>query len=127
MIEEILKHCRKGPTGRRLLTAEQKRLIVEIWEKSGLSGPEFCRRNDLILAILYKWRKDSIRGAKMGIQNQGELFGEAEYDSLRRENEELKKALGEAHLDIKILKKKLETDALRRVEKMSKNIPENLK
>lgn len=127
MIEEILKHCRKGSTGRRLLTAEQKRLIVDIWEKSGLSGPEFCRRNDLVLAILYKWRKDSIRGAKMGIQNQGDIYGEAEYEAIRRENEELKKALGEAHLDIKILKKKLETDALRRAEKMSKGIPGNSK
>jgi hypothetical protein len=63
----------------------------------------------------------------MGIQNQGELYGEAEYDSLRRENDELKKALGEAHLDIKILKKKLETDALRRAERMSKGIPGNSK
>jgi transposase-like protein len=63
MIEEILKHCRKGPGGRRLLTSEQKRRIVEVWQQSGLSAPEFCRRHDLQLAILYKWRKDSIRGA----------------------------------------------------------------
>ncbi|MFT7035358.1 MAG: hypothetical protein ACJA2S_003881 [Cyclobacteriaceae bacterium] len=32
---------------------------------------------------------------------------------LRRENEELKKALGESTLDIKILKKKLEMDQQR--------------
>ncbi len=74
MIEEILKHCRKGPIGRRLLSAEQKRLIVEAWQQSDLSGPEFCRRHDILLAMLYKWQKDSIRGAKMGIQNDGELF-----------------------------------------------------
>lgn len=105
MIEEIFKHCRKGPTGRRMLTADQKRQIVEIWQHSGLSGPEFCRRHDILLAILYKWRKDSIRGAKMGIQNDGELFSDADLSLLRSENDELKKALGEAHLDIKILKK----------------------
>jgi transposase-like protein len=127
MIEEILKHCRKGPGGRRLLTAEQKRRIVEAWQQSGLSGPEFCRRHDILLAMLYKWRKDSIRGAKMGIQNDGELFSDTDLDAIRKENDELKKALGEAHLDIKILKKKLEMDALRRAGKISKITPEDLK
>lgn len=78
MIEEILKHCRKGPGG---------------------------RRNDILLPMLYKWRKGSIRGAKMGIQNDGELFNDADVDAMRKENDEFKKALGEAHLDIKILKK----------------------
>jgi hypothetical protein len=48
-------------------------------------------------------------------------------DAMRRENDELKKALGEAHLDIKILKKKLEMDALRRAGKKSKLTPEDLK
>jgi hypothetical protein len=60
MIEEILKHCRKGPGGRRLLTAEQKRLIVEGWQQSQDSGPQFCRRHDILLAMLYKRRKDSV-------------------------------------------------------------------
>ena len=127
MIEEILKHCRKGPTGRRFLTSEQKRQIVEFWQHSGLSGPEFCRRHDILLAILYKWRKDSVRGAKMGIQNDGELFSDADLSLLRSENDELKKALGEAHLDIKILKKKLEMDALRRHGQKSKSTQENLR
>lgn len=63
----------------------------------------------------------------MGIQNDGELFSDADMDAVRRENEELKKALGEAHLDIKILKKKLEMDALKRAGKKSKITPEDLK
>lgn len=63
----------------------------------------------------------------MGIQNDGELFSDAEMDAMRRENDELKKALGEAHLDIKILKKKLEMDALRRAGKKPKITPEDLK
>jgi len=41
----------------------------------------------------------------MGIQNDGELFSEAELDAVRKQNEELKNVLGEAYLDIKILKK----------------------
>lgn len=126
MIEEILKHCRRGSGGRRFLTAEQKRLIVEFWQQSHLPGAEFCRRYDLILTLLYKWRRDAIRGAKMGIQNNGELHSEIELETLRKENEELKKALGEATLDIKILKKKLDTDAKRQGQNW-KVIPESLK
>jgi hypothetical protein len=41
----------------------------------------------------------------MGIQIDGELFNDADLDDIRKENDELKKALVEAHLDIKILKK----------------------
>lgn len=63
----------------------------------------------------------------MGIQNDGELFSDADLSLLRSENDELKKALGEAHLDIKILKKKLEMDALRHHAKISKSTRENLK
>ena len=49
----------------------------------------------------------------MSIKNQGDLHSKAELEMLRKENEELKKALGESTLDIKILKKKLEMDQLR--------------
>jgi hypothetical protein len=49
----------------------------------------------------------------MSIKNQGDLHSKAELELLRKENEELKKALGESTLDIKILKKKLEMDQLR--------------
>ena len=59
MIEEILKSARKGGAGRRWLTSEQKSLIVNEWEKSGDSGPEFSRRYGIITAMLYKWRKDT--------------------------------------------------------------------
>ncbi len=46
----------------------------------------------------------------MSIKNDGDLHSKAELEMLRKENEELKKALGESTLDIKILKKKLEMD-----------------
>jgi hypothetical protein len=45
--------------------------------------------------------------SEMGIQNDGELFSDADMDAMRRENDELKKDLGEAYLDIKILKIKV--------------------
>lgn len=42
----------------------------------------------------------------MGVKNEGELHSKTELEILRKENDELKKALGEATLDIKILKKR---------------------
>jgi len=113
-LEEVLKRSRKSVNGRRILSYEGKRLIVEAWEESGMSGPEFCRQYGLILTSLYHWRKTAIRGAAMGIQNSGELYGKVEYEALKRENEELKKALGESTLDIRILKGALETHKKKR-------------
>lgn len=113
MVEEIIKNARLSASGRKLLTSEQKACIVEGWENSGLSCPEFCRRHGLISSQLYKWRADAKTGAIMGIKNDGDLHSKTELEMLRRENDELKKALGESTLDIKILKKKLEMDQQR--------------
>lgn len=113
MIEELIKNARLSSSGRKLLTSQQKAFIVEDWESSGLSCPEYCRRHGLITSQVYNWRSDAKSGAIMSIKNQGDLHSKAELEMLRKENEELKKALGESTLDIKILKKKLEMDQLR--------------
>jgi transposase-like protein len=113
MIEELIKNVRLSSSGRKLLTSQQKAFIVEDWESSGLSCPEYCRRHGLITSQVYNWRSDAKSGAIMSIKNQGDLHSKAELEMLRKENEELKKALGESTLDIKILKKKLEMDQLR--------------
>ena len=52
MIEELMKHCRRGAGGQRLLTSEQKRFIVEYWQKSQFPAAEFARRHELIFTIL---------------------------------------------------------------------------
>lgn len=113
MVEEIIKNARFTNGGRRILSSIQKASIVEDWESCGLSCPEFCRRHGLIASQLYKWRSDAKTGAIMSIKNDGDLHSKAELEMLRRENEELKKALGESTLDIKVLKKKLEMDQQR--------------
>lgn len=113
MIEELIKNARLSSSGRKLLSSRQKAFIVEDWESSGLSCPEYCRRHGLITSQVYNWRSDAKSGAIMSIKNQGDLHSKAELEMLRKENEELKKALGESTLDIKILKKKLVMDQLR--------------
>lgn len=125
MIEELIKNARVSSSGRKLLTSQQKALLVEDWESSGLSCPEYSRRYGLITSQVYKWRSDAKTGAIMSIKNQGDLHSRGELDRLRKENEELKKALGESTLDIKILKKKLEMDQLR--NKKSNRYPGNSK
>lgn len=113
MIDNLIKNARVTSSGRKLLTSQEKVYLVEEWQSSGLSCPEFCRRHGLIASQLYKWRKDAKTGAVMGIKNEGELHSKTELEVLRKENDELKKALGEATLDIKILKKKAEMDQQR--------------
>lgn len=110
MIEELIANARVTAGGRKFYSSEQKSYIVEEWESSALSCPEFCRRYGLIASQIYKWRNDAKRGAVMGIKNDGELHSKIELDVLKKENEELKKALGESAFHITILKKKLELD-----------------
>jgi len=110
MIEELIANARITARGRKFYTSEQKSYIVDEWESSDLTCPEFCRRYGLIASQIYKWRNDAKRGAVMGIKNEGELHSKIELDVLKRENEELKKALGESAFHITILKKKLEMD-----------------
>ena len=102
MVEKIIKNARTSANGRRLFTTDQKVYIVEAWESSGMSAPEFCRKYGLITTILYTWRKHSKRGAAMGIQNDGNLHSKTEVDALKKENEQLKLALAEAELDKRI-------------------------
>lgn len=113
MIDNLIKNARVTSSGRKLLTSQEKVYLLEEWQSSGLSCPDFCRRHGLIASQLYKWRKDAKTGAVMGIKNEGELHSKTELEILRKENDELKKALGEATLDIKILKKKAEMDQQR--------------
>ena len=113
MVEDLMKNARVSANGRRILSSVQKASIVMEWESSGLTCPEFCRRYGLFASQLYKWRSDAKSGAIMSIKNDGDLHSKAELEMLKKENEELKKALGESTLDIKILKKKLEMDQQR--------------
>ncbi len=124
MVEEVIKNARLSANGRRLFTSDQKVYIVEAWESSGMSAPEFCRKYGLITTILYTWRKNSRRGAVMGVQNEGNLHSKTEMDALKKENEQLKLALAESELDKRILKKKIEMNEQK--EKKSNLFPGSL-
>jgi transposase-like protein len=117
VIDQIIRNARVSSNGRKYFSSEEKASIVSAWEKSGQSVAEFCRRHELMVHVLYHWRKDAIRGAVMSIKNDGELYTKSEIEALRKQNAELKHALAEAELDKRILKKKLELDAQKRASK----------
>lgn len=119
MIDKMIQSARISRNGRKYFSSEQKATIVSAWEQSGMSAAEFCRRHSLIVNVLYLWRKAAIRGAAMSIKHDGELYTRSEIETLRKENDELKKALAEAELDKRILKKKLELDAQKRALRKS--------
>ena len=73
MIEEMINNARLTPSGRKLFSSEQKAQLVEAWESSNMTCPEFCRRFELISSQLYHWRKNAKRGAIMSIKNDGGL------------------------------------------------------
>ena len=69
MIEDLIQKAPISRNGRKYFSSEQKAAIVGDWEQSGMSAAEFCRRHELIVHNLYRWRKDAIRGATMGIKH----------------------------------------------------------
>jgi transposase len=125
MVEEVIKNAKLSSSGRKLFSSDQKVYIVNAWESSGLSAPEFCRKYGLITPTLYTWRKNSKRGAVMGIQNDGEIHSRTELNALKKENEQLKLALAEAELDKRILKKKIEWDELEERRLKSSQVSSN--
>jgi transposase-like protein len=54
MIDNLIKNARLTSSGRKLLTSQEKAYLVEEWQSSGVSCPEFCRRHGLIASQLYK-------------------------------------------------------------------------
>jgi hypothetical protein len=54
MIDNLIKNARLTSSGRKLLTNQEKAYLVEEWQYSSLSCPEFCRRHGLIASQLYK-------------------------------------------------------------------------
>ena len=100
------------------LVAKKKYILLEEWQSSGLSYPEFCRRHglgvpDLSPANFTNGAKTHTQVQLWVLKTKGNYIPKTELEILRKENDELKKALGEATLDIKILKKKVEMDQQR--------------
>lgn len=100
----IVKQIRKATT--RKFSAEEKiRVVLE-----GLRGEvpitELCRKEGISAATYYKWSKDFLDAGKNGLTIATKRNATSdEVLRLKSENEDLKKALADAMLDLMRYKK----------------------
>jgi transposase len=100
----VVKQIRKA-TARKFSAEEKIRVVLE-----GLRGEvpitELCRKEGISAATYYKWSKDFLDAGKNGLTLQTKRNATSdEVLRLKSENEDLKKALAEAMLDVMRYKK----------------------
>lgn len=104
--ESLIKDIRQNT--RRVFNAEEKiRIVLE-----GLRGEEtiaaICRKYGIIESVYYKWSKVFLEAGKKRLS--GDLEREAtssEVQNLKKENDNLKKAIADLYLHNELLKKSL--------------------
>jgi transposase len=100
----VVKQIRNA-TARKFSAEEKIRIVLE-----GLRGEvpitELCRKEGISAATYYKWSKDFLDAGKNGLTLQTKRNATSEeVMRLKSENEDLKKALAEAMLDLMRYKK----------------------
>ena len=104
--KDIFRQIRRA-TQRKFSTENKIRIVLE-----GLRGEvaisEVCRREGIAASVYYKWSKSFLEAGKNGLTR--ETLRDAtggEVKRLKDENNDLKKALAETHLDLMRYKKTL--------------------
>ena len=100
----VIKQIRNA-TAKKFSAEEKIRIVLE-----GLRGEvpitELCRKEGISAATYYKWSKDFLDAGKNGLTLQTKRNATSEeVMRLKSENEDLKKALAEAMLDVMRYKK----------------------
>jgi len=100
----VVKQIRNA-TAKKFSAEEKIRIVLE-----GLRGEvpitELCRKEGISAATYYKWSKDFLDAGKNGLTLQTKRNATSEeVMRLKSENEDLKKALAEAMLDLMRYKK----------------------
>ena len=91
---------------RKLFSAEEKiRIVIE-----GMRGEDtvasICRKYGINDSLYYKWSKDFLEAGKKRLNGDTDRSANAvEAEHLRRENDNLKKALADLYLHNELLKK----------------------
>lgn len=104
--EKFIQEVRRKT--RRKFTAEEKIRIVLEAMKREIPVTELCRREGIPSAVYYTWVRDFMEAGKSRLKRDG--LRDATKDEvarLKRENEQLKNALGEKELALQIIKKSL--------------------
>src|SRR5210317_780966 len=102
--EEIIREIKRQT--RRKFTSEEKICIVLEGMKGEESIATICRREGINPNLFYRWSKSFLEAGKKRLS--GDTQREATSDEviqLRRENDDLKKILGETYLKYEQFKK----------------------
>jgi transposase len=104
--EKFIQEVRRKT--RRYFTAEEKIRVVLEAMKREVPITELCRREGIPTAVYYTWVKDFMEAGKARLKRDGVRDAtKDEVARLKRENEQLKNALGEKELALQIIKKSL--------------------
>ncbi len=85
-------------------STDEKVQIVLAALRNEASIAELCRRHGISDATFYKWQKAFLEGGRERLSRRKGPNGSPENE-LHRQNEELKKALAEATLELRVVKK----------------------
>lgn len=104
--QDVVKQIRRAT--RRKYGAEEKIRIVLEGLRGEISVTVLCRREGIAPAVYYKWSKAFLDAGKNGLTRDTRRDATSdEVHRLKGENEDLKQALAESHLDNIRLKKSL--------------------
>lgn len=106
MAKNIIQTIRKN-TRRKFSTDEKIRIVIE-----GLRGEipitELCRREKIAPTQYYKWSKQFLEAGKNALTRETSRNAtDDEVKELRQQNEQLKIALAESHIDVIKYKKSI--------------------
>ena len=102
--ESLIKDIKRET--RKLFNAEEKiRIVIE-----GMRGEDtvaaICRKYGINDSLYYKWSKDFLEAGKKRLNGDTDRSANTtEVDHLKRENDNLKKALADLYLHNELLKK----------------------
>lgn len=102
--ESLIKDIKRET--RKLFNAEEKiRVVIE-----GMRGEDtvaaICRKYGINDSLYYKWSKDFLEAGKKRLNGDTDRSANTtEVDHLKRENDNLKKALADLYLHNELLKK----------------------
>ncbi|MBN2456546.1 MAG: transposase [Sedimentisphaerales bacterium] len=104
--ENIVSQIKKAT--RRKFSAEDKIRVVLEGLRGQISITELCRKEGIAVTMYYKWSKAFLESGKNGLTldtKRDATTDEVRY--LKEENQDLKKAVAELHLEVQRYKKSL--------------------
>jgi transposase len=106
MPKKIIKEIKNA--SRKRFSAEEKIRIVLEGLRGEITIAELCRKEAIYPANYYKWSKEFLEAGKNGLTLETKRSATSdEVKVLRKENDDLKRALGELMLEVTRLKKNL--------------------